>query len=443
MSRNERFNNKKNAESRDCEDHDSHRRDQATNGNDTLIGTGHSDSILGRRGDDHIKGKGGNDLLFGQNGNDTINGGAGRDLLDGGNGSDTLRGGSGNDVLLGGAGADTLRGGTGNDLLFGGQGDDILRGGVGHDFLSGGTGNDILRGGADSDVVDGGRGDDSLIYAVADNLGASDTYSGGKGNDTLVLKLTSAEWFDPQVQADIASFLDFLEPDCERHGGRRHHSGHGGEALGQFHFTTFDLTVSQIENLRVFVDGTEVSLQDDFIIANPDAATLSEDASATEFSSVLDNDAGSDLAYSVQLVDGPVAGNLTFNAGEPGTPDGSFSFDPAGAFEHLAEGESEDVSFTYEVQDASGNTAQSTVTVTVTGTNDVPVITSSAQSGAVAEDGTLTATGQVTASDADNGAVLAFSGDATGSHGGFAINAGTGAWTYTLDNGAAQSLAEG
>ena len=79
----------------------------------------------------------------------------------------------------------------------------------------------------------------------------------------------------------------------------------------------------------------------------------------------------------------------------------------------------------------------------MTGTNDVPVITSSAQSGAVAEDGTLTATGQVTASDADNGAVLAFSGDATGSHGGFAINAGTGAWTYTLDNGAAQSLAEG
>jgi hypothetical protein len=47
-----------------------------------------------------------------------------------------------------------------------------------------------------------------------------------------------------------------------------------------------------------------------------------------------------------------------------------------------------------------------TVTVTVHGTNDIPVISSGVQSGSVTEDGTLTASGQVTATDVDHDAVL-------------------------------------
>src|SRR5690606_587147 len=69
------------------------------------------------------------------------------------------------------------------------------------------------------------------------------------------------------------------------------------------------------------------------------------------------------------------------------------------------------------------------------GRNSAPVITSGPQDGAVTEDAaTTTATGRVTATDADRGAVLAYRGNADGVYGGFVVSPTTGAWTYTLDN---------
>ncbi|TJV99478.1 MAG: hypothetical protein E5X42_31815, partial [Mesorhizobium sp.] len=81
--------------------------------------------------------------------------------------------------------------------------------------------------------------------------------------------------------------------------------------------------------------------------------------------------------------------------------------------------------------------------MTVNGTNDGPVITSGTQAGSVTEDTQLTATGQVQASDVDNGATQTYSGNAAGSYGSFAVDASTGVWTYTLDNAAHQNLAQG
>ena len=95
------------------------------------------------------------------------------------------------------------------------------------------------------------------------------------------------------------------------------------------------------------------------------------------------------------------------------------------------------------VTDDQGDTATQDVTVTVTGTNDAPVITSSVQEGAVTEDGTLVATGQVTSSDVDHGATAEYSGDATGKYGTFAVDAETGKWTYNMSNDAHQNLKVG
>src|SRR6185503_15726547 len=95
------------------------------------------------------------------------------------------------------------------------------------------------------------------------------------------------------------------------------------------------------------------------------------------------------------------------------------------------------------VTDDFGATATQDVVLTITGTNDAPVITSAVQSGAVKEDTTLTATGTVASSDVDHGATAAYSGNATGSYGSFAVNASTGVWTYTLDNANHQNLAQG
>ncbi len=115
------------------------------------------------------------------------------------------------------------------------------------------------------------------------------------------------------------------------------------------------------------------------------------------------------------------------------------------AHQSLAAGETHNETFAVTVTDDKGATATQDVIVTITGTNDAPVITSMAQSGSVTEDTTLTATGTVASSDVDNGASATYSGNASSSYGSFAVAASTGVWTYTLDNAATnvQALAEG
>ena len=92
--------------------------------------------------------------------------------------------------------------------------------------------------------------------------------------------------------------------------------------------------------------------------------------------------------------------------------------------------------------------------ITITGTNDSPVITTAAGQavGTVVEAGNLdngtvvpgtpVVSGQLSSSDVDDGATATWSGSLDSPYGAFAITA-AGAWTYTLDNAAAQALAEG
>ncbi|MDH2423752.1 VCBS domain-containing protein, partial [Cobetia litoralis] len=89
--------------------------------------------------------------------------------------------------------------------------------------------------------------------------------------------------------------------------------------------------------------------------------------------------------------------------------------------------------------DTAGATDTQNVVITITGTDDLPVIT--ADAGAVQEDGTLEASGALTASDADN-ADLAFvaATDDSSVYGSFSVDA-DGNWTYTLDNAAAETQA--
>ena len=147
---------------------------------------------------------------------------------------------------------------------------------------------------------------------------------------------------------------------------------------------------------------------------------------------------------------------------------GSFAIDPAtgrwtylidnarASTNALAAGEQATDSFTATVTDDKGATATQAVTVTLTGTNDAPVVTSdaAAASGQVREAGVfvggntpdagvVTATGQLTSSDVDHGATATWSGNATGGYGSFTIDAATGRWVYTLDNGRANGLAQG
>ncbi len=175
---------------------------------------------------------------------------------------------------------------------------------------------------------------------------------------------------------------------------------------------------------------------------------------------VLSNDTDVDIpsTLSINSFDTITTGGGTVSLN--GTGD-KLIFDPGSDFDHLAVGESTTVTFTYDVIDNNGaisNTA--TVSVTVTGTNDAPIITSdiSQELGVVTEsghldDGTIVtgvpnAAGTLTVSDIDNGATQTWSVEGVNSntYGTFTlINPNSGEWTYTLDNTKAttQALKEG
>ncbi|MET3595343.1 VCBS repeat-containing protein, partial [Mesorhizobium shonense] len=127
--------------------------------------------------------------------------------------------------------------------------------------------------------------------------------------------------------------------------------------------------------------------------------------------------------------------------------DGTFSFNPGSGFQDLAQGATRQVAFTYTATDSHGAVSNTgTVTVTVTGVNDGPLITSAAQSGSVSEgdDGSArTATGLVTFSDVDVGDTHAFLVSAAASYGTATVDA-DGTWHYTVnDTGAVDALAQG
>ncbi|MDR3660706.1 MAG: VCBS domain-containing protein, partial [Mycobacterium sp.] len=123
-----------------------------------------------------------------------------------------------------------------------------------------------------------------------------------------------------------------------------------------------------------------------------------------------------------------------------------YTVNDSGAVDALAVGETLADSFTVQVDDHHGGLATQVVDITINGTNDVPVITSAAQSGTVSEgdDGSsMTATGQVTYSDVDTHDTHAFTVSAAAAYGAASVDA-NGVWHYTVnDSGAVDALAVG
>jgi len=109
----------------------------------------------------------------------------------------------------------------------------------------------------------------------------------------------------------------------------------------------------------------------------------------------------------------------------------------------LKQGQTATEIFTYMATDTHGAISTNTLTITVTGTNDQPIITSTPAEavGVVTEQGTAnpaqsnTTTGTLTASDVDADATQTWSlATTTGTYGSIAIDPVTGKWIYTLDN---------
>jgi VCBS repeat-containing protein len=122
-------------------------------------------------------------------------------------------------------------------------------------------------------------------------------------------------------------------------------------------------------------------------------------------------------------------GTLTLNA------DGSYRYGAnQAAADALKPGESQQEVFTYTVSNGHSGTSTAKLTFTVEGAADAATFTGTDQ-GAVAEDGTLVATGTLAAADLDAGETgFQAQADVQGIYGTFSFDAKTGAWTYVLDN---------
>ncbi|WP_374243253.1 VCBS domain-containing protein [Zoogloea sp.] len=122
-------------------------------------------------------------------------------------------------------------------------------------------------------------------------------------------------------------------------------------------------------------------------------------------------------------------------------PDGSYTY--AATDNSLQAGQHATDTFSYTVSDGQGGSATTTLTIDITGTDDVPVIGGTAL-GNVTQDLTLSATGTLTIADPDAGQSGFVAKTTAGTYGSLSIDA-TGNWTYVLNNGAAnvQGLKQG
>ncbi|MBY6005350.1 VCBS domain-containing protein, partial [Salipiger bermudensis] len=179
------------------------------------------------------------------------------------------------------------------------------------------------------------------------------------------------------------------------------------------------------------VDGTSHVLTVTISGTNDAPGLTATTASATEDGAQVtgtlpgtDVDTGDSLSYAVT---GATPAGFTLD------PDGSWRFDPSNAaYQSLAEGHGLPVQVAVSVTDSTGATTASTLTITVTGTDDQPVVAGAVTLPGGPEDQTQVITaaqllGRTT--DVDVGDVLSVSGLPVADHGTFSQNAG-GSFTY-------------
>ncbi|ABD06345.1 VCBS [Rhodopseudomonas palustris HaA2] len=254
-------------------------------------------------------------------------------------------------------------------------------------------------------------------------------------------------------------------------------------SVGQSVSDTFSVSAADgtLTSVQVTITGTNDAPV--ITVASPDSssASLTESDAALTASGTLtvtDVDVSNTVTASVQsvVVAGP-SGGLSSAAllAMLAVPGAAIAADPTDAhnlawtfnsapqaFDFLAQGETLSLTYTVGVQDGAGGSDTQTVTVTVAGTNDTPVLITgpgysepaSQMTGAVTEDAAANQVrGIVNVFDADNGhGLTAVIDNPNGTYGTLARDTwvdGNGdtqdGWVYTLDNtrSATQALKEG
>ena len=216
-------------------------------------------------------------------------------------------------------------------------------------------------------------------------------------------------------------YVEYIESDAQDGTGTwtYHYDFDKGQTLQSGQFT-------EVFTLKA-TDGTEYK-----ITVNINGINDVPEVTSTVERSVLE---GGDLIEGQVDATDVDSENLSFtvtNGTHPGftlNSDGSWSFDPTdSAYDSLAVGVTEDVVIEVQVSDGE-NTVSQTITLSVTGTNDTPVVTSTVNEQAV--DGGALVSGTVDATDIDGDALTySVNGDSLA---GFTLDGNT--WTFdpTLD----------
>src|SRR4029079_9966436 len=108
-------------------------------------------------------------------------------------------------------------------------------------------------------------------------------------------------------------------------------------------------------------------------------AGVNDAPAAANIAANANEDTGNPATLTASYTDADTHDSHTFSVNTAGTKgsvvnngNGTFSYDPNGQFESLAQGDTETDNFTYNMYDSHGASSTRTATVTVHGENDGP-----------------------------------------------------------------------
>ncbi|SDD34512.1 Ig-like domain-containing protein [Kordiimonas lacus] len=291
-----------------------------------------------------------------------INGGDGSDIITGTDADDRVNAGDGDDTVTGGAGDDTLYGNDGSDTaVFSGDVRDYsFEDGKGNAFIvSGNDGTDTLKH-IDTLVfdnftllIDGTNNaplvEDSFLAVSEDGSGSVDLLAGAWDYEGEAISVVGGS---ATFEFDAAGSYDYLSV--------------GETEVLVFDFTATDGTNEVMRSVTVTIEGVN-----DAPDAMDDSGTVSEEGPPI-IGYALDNDSDvdqSDTLTVTTVAGGAVGSTITLASGAVVMmhANGTYSYDPAGSFDDLEDGETAADSFTYTVSDGNGGEDTATVSITITG----------------------------------------------------------------------------
>ncbi len=256
--------------------------------------------------------------------------------------------------------------------------------------------------GNDTDI-DGGTLIISEIFANgADSSGTLTLPSGS----TVTINANGSLTYTPGSNVTGAETIEYQVED-----------GAGGQDTGQITFT-----VTGVNDPPLAVDDTATTSENTNLSVSSGSGLLANDRDLDGNALVVSQVAGAPGNIGLPIA-GSGGGTFVVNA------NGSWTFQPGSAFDGLRPGESASTSIPYQISDGNGGTDTAVLTVTVTGTNDAPVLISPLPDAARLDGQAVMIATSGAFGDVDN-ATLNYS--AAGLPAGLSIDPATGLITGTL-----------